>query len=265
MKRWPLAAASSNRRATVPANPGASPPSLSGDRPLRGPSIPELPPASRPREKLMRRGPRALSDGDLLAVVLGGGTHRENGLRLAARLLRSHGLARLDGLSASDWLKEVGIGPARACRLIAAFELARRARLRDEEEPPNISTPGKAWALLRDLGRLRKERLVGLYLDAQNRLLARETLSVGSLNTTRTHPREILEPALRHLAVAFVLAHNHPSGSLVPSQDDLSFTGAIGRAAELMDFGFLDHLIITARGYVSFRERGLMETGRGAW
>ena len=106
---------------------------------------------------------------------------------------------------------------------------------------------------------------MALYLDAQNRLIARETLSVGSLNTTRTHPREIFEPALRHLAASFILAHNHPSGSLVPSRDDVAFTRAVLRASEIMDFGFLDHLVITASGYVSLRERGLMEGEEGSW
>ena len=119
--------------------------------------------------------------------------------------------------------------------------------------------------LVRDLGKARKEHLVGLYLDAQNRLLARETLSIGSLNTTRTHPREILEPALRHLAVGFILAHNHPSGSLTPSGDDIGFTRGVTRAATLMDIGFYDHLVISRRGYVSLRERGLMEEGGGQW
>ena len=206
-----------------------------------------------------------MSNTDLLAIVLGGGSRRENGLRLAARLLRKHGVDGLLHRTATQWMSETGIGPARACRLVAALELSGRARRRDDAEAPSLSTPAAVHAVLRDLGRLRKEHLVGVYVDAQNRLIARETLSVGSLNTTRTHPREILEPALRHLAVGFILAHNHPSGTLNPSQDDISFTRAVARAAGLMDFGFLDHLIITARGYISLRERGLMEERGSAW
>ncbi|MFQ5718975.1 MAG: DNA repair protein RadC [Acidobacteriota bacterium] len=232
---------------------------------MRGPTIPELPPSARPREKLLRRGARTLSDTDLLAVILGGGSVRENGLQLAGRLIRRYGIGGLLLRSARQWMDETGIGPARACRLAAATELTRRQRAREDTDPPTLSTPAEAFALLRDLGRLRKEHLVGLYLDAQNRLVARETLSVGSLNTTRTHPREILEPALRHLAVGFILAHNHPSGALTPSRDDVAFTRSVASAAELMDFGFLDHLIVTARGHVSLRERGLMQTREREW
>jgi DNA repair protein RadC len=226
--------------------------------PLRGPTILELPPASRPRERLMARGVRALSDTNLLALLLGGGTRQENVVGLAARLLRRHGLSGLQRLEFREWLAEKGVGPVRAARLLAAIELARRAAAERDEEPPRLSTPGEVWKAVRDLGRLRKEHLVGLYLDAQNRLLARETLSIGSLNTTRTHPREILEPALRHLALGFVLAHNHPSGSPAPSEDDVEFTRGVARAAALMDIGFYDHLVVTARGWVSLRERGLM-------
>jgi DNA repair protein RadC len=117
---------------------------------------------------------------------------------------------------------------------------------------------------VRDLVRARKEHLVGLYLDGQNRLLARETLSIGSLNTTRTHPREILEPALRHLALGFILAHNHPSGAASPSTEDVEFTRGIARAAALMDVGFYDHLVVARSGFSSLKEQGLMDAG-GSW
>jgi len=218
----------------------------------------ELPATRRPREKILARGPRALPDADLLALLIGGGTRRENVVRLAAALLRRQPPSRLAHLTAAEWMAEPGVGPARAARLLAAFELARRATSADDEEPPNLSTPAAAWRVVRDLGRARQEHLVGLYLDAQNRLLARETLSVGSLNTTRTHPREILEPVLRHVALGFILVHNHPSGAPEPSADDVEFTRGVARAAALMDVGFYDHLVVTRRGFVSLRERGLM-------
>ncbi len=99
---------------------------------------------------------------------------------------------------------------------------------------------------------------MGIYLDAQNSLIHRETLSIGSLNTTRTHPREILYPAVRHLALAFILAHNHPSGCPDPSTEDVEFTASIRRASELFGIEFYDHLIVTADGFTSLRERGLL-------
>ena len=114
------------------------------------------------------------------------------------------------------------------------------------------------YDLVRDLKRARKEHLVALYLDAQNYLIKRETISVGSLNTTRTHPREILHPAILHSALAFLLVHNHPSGSLEPSRDDLDFTRSIARAAELIGIALTDHLIVSQKGFVSLKERGVL-------
>ncbi|MFQ5767107.1 MAG: DNA repair protein RadC [Acidobacteriota bacterium] len=217
-----------------------------------------MPPASRPREKLLVRGVGALRDADLLALLLGGGTKEENVLKIASRLLRKHGRRGLLALDASGWMAEKGIGPARAARLLAGLELGRRGVQRELAEPPQIVTPAAVFQQVRHLARARKEHLVGLYLDSQNRLLAVETLSIGSLNTTRTHPREILEPALRHLALGFILVHNHPSGSLVPSSEDMEFTRGVARAAALMDLLLHDHLVISRRGYVSLKEQGLM-------
>ena len=111
---------------------------------------------------------------------------------------------------------------------------------------------------MKDLGGARKEHLVGLYLDAQNGLLKRETLSIGSLNTTRTHPREILYPAILHLALGFILIHNHPSGCLEPSEEDVEFTRSVRRAAEVMGIELYDHLVVASTRYTSLRERGLL-------
>ena len=114
----------------------------------------------------------------------------------------------------------------------------------------------KSFALTRDLAHAKKEHLLGLYLDAQNGLIHRETISVGSLNTTRTHPREILYPAIAHLALGFILVHNHPSGSLDPSDEDVAFTRAVHRAGETVGIELYDHLIVAKGGFTSLRERG---------
>ncbi len=233
-------------------------------RSARGPRLADLPPASRPREKLTARGASALSQAELLALLLGGGTPREHVLALATRLIRRHSLDGLCRLELSEWVAIDGIGTARAGRVLAGLELGRRAVAASQQDQASISTPVAAWQQVRDLGSERREHLVGLYLDGRNRLLARETLSMGSLNTTRTHPREILEPALRHLSLGFILAHNHPGGSSEPSPEDLEFTRGIGRAAMLLDIGFYDHLVVTRRGFTSMRERGLMPAD-GTW
>jgi len=121
-----------------------------------------------------------------------------------------------------------------------------------------VSRPLHVYRQLRRLAQAKKEHLVGLYLDSQNGVLHRETISIGTLNTTRTHPREILFPAITHLALGFILAHNHPSGCLEPSPEDIEFTRAVRRAGEMMGFELYDHLIIGPGGYTSMRERGLL-------
>jgi len=123
---------------------------------------------------------------------------------------------------------------------------------------PALSSPREAYRQVKDLRKAKKEHLVALYLDAQNRLICRETVSIGSLNTTRTHPREILQPAIACSALGFILVHNHPSGSLTPSQDDVDFTRAVKRASEIIGIGLYDHLIVSESGYVSLKEKGLV-------
>jgi DNA repair protein RadC len=208
---------------------------------------------------LLAHGPASLSHGELLALLLGPESRTEALHRMAGRLLRRHGLEGLGQLPASAWRSERGLGDASAARLCAAFELGRRTYERNGAgERPRLGRPQQAFRRVRHLTRARKEHLVGLYLDAQNGLLHQETISIGSLNTTRTHPREILYPAVAHLALGFILVHNHPSGCLQPSPEDIEFTQAVRRAAELMGVELYDHLIVGGDGYVSLRERGLL-------
>ena len=202
----------------------------------------------RPRERLAARGPKALGHADLLSLIVGS-------TDVAARLLRRHGLSGLAALDYATARRERDLGPARAARLVAAFELARRAH-HTSEDRPRIVRPRDAWMCVKELGPLKKEHLVGLYLDAQNGLVHKETISIGSLNTTRTHPREILYPAIEHLALGFLLVHNHPSGSADPSDEDVEFTRAVHRAAETVGSEMYDHLIVTRSGFTSLRERG---------
>jgi DNA repair protein RadC len=205
----------------------------------------DLPRALRPREKLFARG-------------AGSGTRAQPVTRIARRLMNRYGLDGLAGLSADAWRAQSGLGTVSAARMCAVFELGRRAYGRADDERPSISGPRQAYRQLTHLGQAKKEHLIGLYLDAQNGLLCKETISIGSLNTTRTHPREILFPAVVHLALGFILAHNHPSGCLEPSAEDVEFTRSIRRAGELMGIELYDHLIIARGGYTSLRERGLL-------
>jgi len=228
--------------------------------PSRGlPAADRLPRALRPRERLLRHGASSLADGELLALVVGGGSNRDRVPALAVRLLRRHGLCGLSSFDGDSWCREPGVGRATAARLTAAFELGRRASARGGEEARlRLTRPVEVFRRVRDLAAARKEKLVGLYLDAQNGLLHVETISVGSLNTTRTHPREILYPAIIHLALGFVLVHNHPSGCLDPSDEDVAFTKVVQRAGETMGIELYDHLIVARGGFTSLRERGVL-------
>jgi DNA repair protein RadC len=206
---------------------------------------------------MFARGPGALGQAELLAVLIGSGHARARALETAERLVRRHGVSGLRALTPQEWAREPGVGEALAARLAAAFELGRRAvSSSDVEQRVRVTRPADAFKLTRDLATAKKEHLVGLYLDAQSGLLHRETISVGSLNTTRTHPREILYPAIAHLALGFVLVHNHPSGSLDPSDEDIAFTRGVQRAGETVGIELYDHLIVAHGGFTSLRERG---------
>ena len=121
-----------------------------------------------------------------------------------------------------------------------------------------LTKPKEVYEQVKGIASAKKEHLVGLYLDAQNGLLHTETISIGSLNTTRTHPREILHPAIQHLALGFILAHNHPSGCLEPSPEDLEFTRGVRKAGEVMGIELYDHLVVSRNGFTSMRERGML-------
>jgi DNA repair protein RadC len=204
-------------------------------------------------KKLEHRGPAVLTTTELIALILGG-----DAKRAAQTLLSRHGLAGITSLTLRELLAVPSMGRAGASRLAAVLELHRRLIREASAERPKLSRPVEVFREVRDIRRARKEHLVGLYLDAQNNLIHRETLSIGSLNTTRTHPREILYPAIQHTALGFILAHNHPSGGIEPSPEDLEFTQSVKRAGDLMGIELYDHLVVAGDGFTSMRERGLL-------
>jgi DNA repair protein RadC len=205
-----------------------------------------------PHDRLRRLGVRSLSSTDLLGLVIGSPS-------AAQTLVRRHGLPGLAELPQNSWQQQPGIGRATSARISAVFELGRRVYATPAEVArPRLTRPREVFKEVRHIGPLKKEHLIGLYLDAQNGLIHSETISIGSLNTTRTHPREILYPAIVHLAFGFILAHNHPSGSLDPSDEDIAFSRSVQRAGELIGIELYDHLIVTAAGFTSLRERGAL-------
>jgi DNA repair protein RadC len=213
-------------------------------------------PRARVREKLRDRGAGALSDNELLALVVGSGCAGRSALRIGVRLAR-HAPAELAGWAVARWARVPGIGSARAAALVAAFELGRRAIERPSRSQA-IRGPDDVRVHVRDLFRARKEHFVVLLLNARHEMQARETVSIGSLNASIVHPREVFLPAILHSAASVVLVHNHPSGDPEPSEEDLSITRRLVQVGELVGIGVLDHVIVAAHGLVSLRARQLL-------
>jgi DNA repair protein RadC len=215
--------------------------------------------------RILRQEARALSTCELLALVLGPGG-REPAILVAARLLLRFGsLADLAGTRPATLWNLPGVGGVRAARLVAALELGARARGPTLRSGVAINRPGDLAPLLAEEFRgCDREHFLGCYLDARHRLQAVETISIGSLNASLVHPREVFRPALALGAAAVLVAHNHPSGCAEPSRDDLELTSRLARCGRLLGIDLLDHLIWGERELVSLRERGWPDlTDRG--
>jgi len=221
-----------------------------------GPVHRTAPRATRPRERLRELGPAALADAELYALVLGSGTAGRSAQR-TGRALARRPPAELADWPLARWLHVAGIGPARAAALCAAFELGRRATERPAAAAA-IRGPDDVLVHVRDLARARREHFVVLLLNARHEMQRREVVSIGSLNASIVHPREVFLPAILHSAASIVLVHNHPSGDPEPSEEDLSITRRLVEVGDLIGIGVLDHVVIAARGLVSFRARQLL-------
>ena len=226
----------------------------------KGMTIRELPTGERPREKFLERGAFAVSDAELLAILLRTGTKEENVSRIAERLLKDfQGIAGLAGLTPQEFDNIHGIGPAKAVTLAAALELAKRLAAHVPAERQIVRSPGDAAALI--MPRLRyecKEVFMVLLLSTKNHVIAAPVVSVGSLNASIVHPRELFRQAINHSAASVILVHNHPSGDPAPSQEDITLTRRLVEAGSLLDISVLDHLIIGDGKYVSMKEKGII-------
>lgn len=223
----------------------------------------DLPPDARPREKLLARGPGALSDAELLALLLRTGLAGKGVLQLAQELLDAKtgfgGMAGLLHATADDLARIKGLGPAKRAELVAVLELARRALAEQLRERAALDTPQAVKDYLQlHLANKKHECFAVLFLDNQHKLLALEELFRGTLAQTSVYPREVVLRALHHHAAAVVLAHNHPSGSVQPSRADEALTQALKAALALVDVRVLDHMIVAPGLALSMAEQGLV-------
>lgn len=219
-----------------------------------------LPLSERPRERLYFKGPEALADAELLAIQLGSGTRGRSAVDVAHEMLTAYGsLAEVAAREVGELARQKGVGPVKAARLAAAFELSRRLRARTPGARTVLSTPGEVYAAFAPLMEdLKREVFRVALLDAQNGLLRDCVVSEGTLSASLVHPREVFKPAILESAASVILLHNHPSGDPTPSREDVRLTRQLIDCARLLGFRVHDHVVIGRGRFASFAEGGLL-------
>jgi DNA repair protein RadC len=222
-------------------------------------SLREMPADDRPREKLVKFGPGALTDSELLAILLRVGVSGENVVSLSQRLLKEHGgLTGLSRVPLAELCESRGMGEAKAAQLKAALEIGRRLLLAEPDQRLQVRSPGDlANPLILEMAGLEQEHLKVILLDNKNRVLRMLTVYVGTINSSQVRVAEIFREAIRQNAVNIIVAHNHPSGDPTPSGEDVAVTGELIEAGKLLGIELLDHLVIGHQRFVSLRERRL--------
>jgi DNA repair protein RadC len=220
--------------------------------------IADLPYDDRPRERLSMHGADMLSDAELLAILLGSGARGKNALQLGRELLAGGGRTALAKRDVKQLATVRGMGPAKAARIVAAFELARRYASRQDDLPAPFDSDALGRSLMLRLSDVRQERVGGVFLDSRRRVLRQRTLFVGSVNHALVSTREVVRCALEDHCVGVVLYHNHPSGDPTPSGEDVGFTAKLRDSLRLCDLELVDHLIVGGNRYLSMRDRGML-------
>lgn len=218
----------------------------------------DVPKSERPRERLLRDGAEALSNQELVALLLGSGTKQESVIDLAGRVVQHFdGLKLLKEATVAELISIRGIGEAKAVQLRAAIELGRRIKQFPVEETHIVRSPQDvADYMMEEMRHLKQEHFVALYLNTKNAILHKKTLFIGSLNASLVHPREVFKEALRYSSASIVCLHNHPSGQPDPSQEDIDVTKRLVSTGKMLGVELLDHVIIGDRKFYSMKEKG---------
>lgn len=222
--------------------------------------IHDLPEDERPRERLIKNGPESLSNAELLGIVLRTGSREENVISLCSRILMEYNIKQLSLANVSRLMRVHGVGKAKAAQIAAVFELARRLETFVEEPKRKICSPKDVYTLMYPKMReQKKERFITLYLDTKNQILKEEVVSVGSLNASIVHPREVFKSALMESSASVIMVHNHPSGDPSPSREDIMVTEKLVEGGKLLGIDILDHIIIGDGRYVSLKDEGFVK------
>ena len=216
----------------------------------------DLPRIERPREKLEKYGPERLSNSELLAILLRTGGKGVNVVELSNKILKKFSSNGLSTAIVKDLKNTFGLGTAKACEIVACFELGRR--LLQNKQSVLLLSPKDVWDQLKDIRDNKKEHFVVFFLDTRNQEIKREIISMGSLNANLVHPREVFEPAVRYSAAQIIVAHNHPSGNTEPSKEDLVITKRLTEAGTLLGIEITDHIIVGKDNFFSFKEKQLL-------
>lgn len=222
-------------------------------RPIEFKSIKDMPPRERPREKIQERGSRSVSDMELLCIILGSGGRNRPVQDIAMDILEMVDVKGSSGIEPSDLAGVPGLGPAKAASICACLEFGRRMNYSGWKDMRN---PKSIFEAVRHYGTRQQEYFLCIMLNGAHELIGINVVTVGLVNRTLVHPREVFAAPIKERATSIVLAHNHPSGNLIPSSDDLSVTSRLRKAGALLGIEVLDHIIFTADGY-----RSMLETG----
>jgi len=223
-------------------------------------TVHDLPRQERPRERLQRFGPEALSAQELLALVIGRGIPKKSVMNIAQELLTRFGNVKAISQATIEELSQIkGIGLAKAAQIKACFELGKREELEPELKNFDIKDPEAVVKAIRaSIKDKAKEHFKLILLNPRNKIIGISTISIGTLNASLVHPREVFKDAIMHSAASVVLAHNHPSGDPEPSEDDLTITKRLIEAGKILGIEVMDHIIVAKNEFFSFKEKGLI-------
>jgi DNA repair protein RadC len=213
--------------------------------------------AERPRERLLRFGPDLLRNHELLAIILNTGYRREGVLELSRRIVQEYGSKAIAEERSVERLRSLlGLPLVKACQVVATFELGRRFYLEEPGRLPALRTPEEVFRYAKEMEGLTKEQFRGLYLNARNKVIHDETISIGTLTANLVHPREVFRPAFEYACAALITVHNHPSGDPAPSEEDIALTRQLVQVSRIMGIELLDHVIIGRGAFASLKEMG---------
>jgi len=215
-------------------------------------TIRDLPTEEKPREKLIKLGAEALSVQELLSVILNTGTKKEGVLAMSHRIFKEYGEKSIMRQKSPEALaRDLGIPLIKATQIIACAELGKRFFEKNDSASPVIRTPEEVFEYTKNMGKLPKEHLRGIYLNAHYKVIHDEMISIGTIDANIVHPREVFKPALEYSAAAVILVHNHPSGVLAPSEADIAITKQLTEVGKMLGIDLIDHIIINDKSFMS--------------